>query len=129
MTTVLYEGDVATEGDVTRLEDTIRQALQCDGGVCTFLESQPYRRIRRALLQRLNKVISHEADMYAYPHQYLTLHVQDARRVTLRMLHSSPGSVGDKATKVRKRDAASDAREESLRSMKRRHTEGIVDPR
>ena len=81
---VAFDFDIQSEDDVLRLESTIRTILQCEGTVCAFLESLPYRLIRRSLLQRLHKVIGHDADMCAYSHQNISLHVKDARLVTLR---------------------------------------------
>ena len=81
--------DIENETDILRLEDMIRRALQCQGTVCAFLESLPYRIIRRSLLQRLNNIISHDADIVAYAQQYVAVHVQDARRVTLRVIACS----------------------------------------
>ena len=106
--------DIENETDILRLEDMIRRALQCQGTVCAFLESLPYRIIRRSLLQRLNNIISHDAYIVAYAQQYVAVHVQDARRVTLRVIACSdcdadaPKPSTNKATKKRALDSSCD---------------------
>lgn len=103
MMDTLFEIEIITEDDVCTLENKIRTALRCEGAVCTFLESLPYRKIRLAMLQRINKVITHEVDMFAYPQQFMSLRVHDAKYVTLRMVHSSNAEQGKTSTTVKRR--------------------------
>ena len=118
---VAFDFDIQSEDDVLRLESTIRTILQCEGTVCAFLESLPYRLIRRSLLQRLHKVIGHDADMCAYSHQNISLHVKDARLVTLRTQPISTENTTDtakaKITKTKK-NILDTSRDDYLRLVK-----------
>jgi hypothetical protein len=110
--------DIATEDDVFRLEETIRRALQCDGLVCTFLESLPYRTIRRSLLRRLRGVTTHDADISAYPHPYMSLHVKNARHITLRL--QTAVTEATISTPKKNKLVVDSTRDEILRAVKRK---------
>ena len=82
---VLHTGEVACPGDIVALETRIRWALGCETNECAALRSTAYRRLKTAMLLRLNRKVGHEAPMQALLGDQVCLELDsNATRVTLR---------------------------------------------
>ena len=60
---VLLHIDIKEQEDISRMEASIKNLLNCDGQQCAFLQSAPYKKMQIALLLKLNHIISQDAGM------------------------------------------------------------------
>ena len=68
--------------DLDTLERAIRRLLRCDGAVCAFLESAPYRMLRVQILRRLGGADC-EGVVRLFPHSTFMITVTDAHVVEI----------------------------------------------
>jgi hypothetical protein len=73
---------VEAASDLDTLERAIRRLLRCDGAVCAFLESAPYRMLRVHILRRLGGADC-EGVVRLFPHSTFMVTVTDAHVVEI----------------------------------------------
>jgi len=67
--------------DIRRVENHIREVMQCQGQHCSFLQSMPYKNIQITLLLKLNRVISHDVAQHVHMGNGRFLHMHPCASV------------------------------------------------